>query len=75
MNFEEVKRRFKKDEERDGELDEEDDIEVDSDLYGNESDSAQLQQLAADSDEEMQEEGSDIDSDEDEREIIKIKKQ
>ena len=75
MNFEEVKRRFKKDEERDGELDEEDDVEVDSDLYGNESDSAQLQQLAADSDEEMQEEGSDIDSDEDEREIIKIKKQ
>ena len=75
MNFEEVKRRFKKDEERDGELNEEDDVEVDSDLYGNESDSAQLQQLAADSDEEMQEEGSDIDSDEDEREIIKIKKQ
>jgi hypothetical protein len=33
-----------------------------------------MQQLAAESDEEMQE-GSDIDSDEDEREIIKIKKQ
>lgn len=75
MDFEEVKRRFKKDEERDGELEEEDDVEVDSELYGDESGSAQLQQLAADSDEEMQEEDSDIDSDEDEREIIKIKKQ
>jgi hypothetical protein len=75
MDFEEVKRRFKKDEERDGELEEEDDVEVDSEIYGDESDSAQLQKLAADSDEEMQEEGSDIDSDEDEREIIKIKKQ
>lgn len=74
MDFEKVKRRMKKDDERDGELDEEDDVEVDSELYGEESGSDQLQKLAADSDEEMVEEGSDIDSDEEEREIIKIKK-
>ena len=47
---------------------------MDSELYGMESASDQIQQLAADSDEEMAEEGSDIDSEEDEREIIKIKK-
>lgn len=64
------------------EVDAEDDEDVDSELYGDESvqleddqDEDDLEKLAESSDDvEMQQDDSDIDSDEEEREIIKVNK-
>ena len=59
--------------EEDDEVDSQDDEDIDSEMYGQESDA--LEKLAeGSSDEEMPAENSDIDSDEEEREIIKLAK-